>query len=70
MWDLFKILIGIFLLILIIPLLWLLIKLCIWFFGWVFGGLFGGGAALVSGEVLGVLFIIACIGFIIWCIFS
>lgn len=70
MWSLFKIFISIILLIFIVPLLWLLIKLLMLFLGWVFGGLFGGGIALISGEVLGVLFIIACVGFIIWCIFS
>lgn len=70
MWDLFKILIGIILLILIVPLLWLLIKLVIWFFGWVFGGLVGSGIAIAAGDVLGVLFIIACVVFVIWCIAS
>ena len=70
MWDLFKILIGIILLILIVPLLWLLIKLIIWFFGWVFGGLVGSGIAIAAGDILGVLFVIACIVFVIWCIAS
>lgn len=70
MWDLFKTLIGIILLILIIPLLWLLIKLVIWFFGWVFDGLLFTGLGLAMGDILGVLFIVACIVFIIWCIAS
>ena len=70
MWDLFKILIGIFLLILIIPLLWLLIKMVIWFFGWVFGGIIGSGAAFALGDVLGLIFIVACLVFVIWCIAS
>lgn len=70
MWDLFKILIGIVLLIFIVPLLWLLIKLVIAFFGWALGGLFGGGAGIVIGDMLGILFVIACVVFIIWCIAS
>lgn len=70
MWDIFKILIGTFLLILLIPLLWLLIKLVIWFFGWAFGGLVGSGIAIAAGDVLGVLFIVACVVFVIWCIAS
>ena len=70
MWDLFKILISIFLLILIVPLLWLLLKMLIWFLGWAFGGLLGGGLAIAAGDVLGVLFIVACVVFVIWCIAS
>jgi len=70
MWDLFKILIGIILLILILPLLWLLIKLCIWFFGWIFGGLAMAGLGFAIGDILTVLFIIACVVFVIWVICS
>lgn len=48
-----------FLLAFTLPLLWLVVKL----FVWIIGGLFGGG-------FLTVLFIIGCIGFIIWCLLS
>lgn len=68
MWDLFKILIGIFLLILIIPLLWLLIHVILLFFGWVFGALAFTGIAV--GDIFGWLFIIGLIIFIVWCICS
>lgn len=70
MWNLFKILIGIILLILIVPLLWFLIKLVTWFFGWACGALLEGGFATSGGEVLGVLFVVGCIVFVIWCIVS
>lgn len=70
MWTLFKIFIGIILLIFIVPLLWLLIKLVIWFFGWVFGSLLGSGVAFAFGDNLGVLLIIGCVVFVIWCIIS
>lgn len=70
MWTLFKIFIGIILLIFIVPLLWLLIKLVIWFFGWVFGSLLGSGVAFAFGDILGVLLIIGCVVFVIWCIIS
>lgn len=70
MWDLFKTLISIVLLILILPLLWLLIKLVIWFFGWVFEGLMFSGIGFAFGDILGVLFIVTCIVFVTWCIAS
>ena len=49
-------LLGIF----VIPLLWLLIKEIIFFFG----------TLAIGGAVLEVLFIIACIVFVIWCFSS
>ena len=70
MWDLFKTLIGIILLILILPLLWLLIKMVIWFFKGLFGSLLFSGLGLAMGDIFGVLFIVACVVFIIWCIAS
>ena len=70
MWDLFKTLIGIILLILILPLLWLLIKMVIWFFKWLFGCLLFEGLGFAMGDILGVLFIVACVVFVIWCIVS
>ena len=70
MWDLFKFLIGVILLILILPLLWLLIKLGMWFFTWLFGMVSEGGLLIGGGDVLGVLFVIACVVFVIWCIAS
>lgn len=70
MWDLFKILVGTFLLILTIPLLWVLIKMAVWFLGWIFGSLALGGVAIAAGDILGVLFVIACVVFVIWCIAS
>ena len=70
MWDLFKVFIGIILLIFIIPLLWILIKIVIWFFGWVFESLSFGGLGLAGGDILCILFIIACVIFVIWCIAS
>lgn len=70
MWDLFKPLIGIILLILTLPLLWLLIKMVIGFFKWLFGSLLFSGLGFAMGDILGVLFIVACVVFVIWCIVS
>lgn len=70
MWNLFKIFIGIILLIFIVPLLWLLIKLLFWFFRWAFMGLAECGLGLAGGDLLGILFIVACVVFVIWCIVS
>ena len=69
MFDLFKILIGIILLIFIVPLLWLLIKLIWWFLGWIFGSVFVG-SVIALGDILLILFILFCIGFVVWCIAS
>ena len=44
--------------------------MAVWFLGWLFGSLLGSGFALAVGDILGVLFVIACIVFVIWCIAS
>ena len=66
MGDLLKFIFFAFLIILIlcfaIPLLWLVIKLIVW----CFGGLFAG----IGASVGLVIFVIACLIFIIWCLAS
>ncbi|MBO4427774.1 MAG: hypothetical protein J5771_04765 [Bacteroidales bacterium] len=50
-----------------LPLLWLVIKLVVWLFGGMFSGLCLG---ITGGDVLCLLFIVACVVFVIWCIAS
>lgn len=70
MLQLLKTFVCILLLILILPLLWLLIKLGGWFIAWLFGCLSGSGILLAGGDILGIVFIVACVAFVIWCIAS
>ena len=55
------VLLGVILLLLIVPLGYLLIQLV----SLILGGIFVSG-----GDILTILFIIGCIGFIIWCFTS
>lgn len=58
---LFFVLLGVILLLLIVPLGYLLIQLV----SLILGGIFVSG-----GDILAILFIVGCIGFIIWCFTS
>lgn len=58
---LFFLLIGVVLLLIIVPLGYLLIQMV---------SLLAGGIFVSGGDMLTILFVIACIVFIIWCIAS